>query len=176
MGKSASCAAIALTFGASAWAADARPLAVVATIAVAAVNHRGIQRTASVTRVLVALVLATLAAAAAAAKVGGQASVNRLDLGSTPGPYAVLQAAGLFFFAFAGYARIATLGEEVRDPERTIPRAIPIAPAITPAVYAAVAVSALLALGPSRYPAPARVHHDSAADGSRRRARGGATP
>ena len=37
------------------------------------------------------------------------------------------QAAGFLFFAFAGYARIATLGEEVRDPERTIPRAIPLA-------------------------------------------------
>ena len=37
------------------------------------------------------------------------------------------QAAGLLFFAFAGYARIATLGEEVVDPARTIPRAIPIA-------------------------------------------------
>jgi len=38
-----------------------------------------------------------------------------------------LQAAGLLFFAFAGYARIATLGEEVRDPGRTIARAIPLA-------------------------------------------------
>ena len=46
----------------------------------------------------------------------------------------VLQAAGLLFFAFAGYARIATLGEEVRDPARTIPRAIPIALA-PPAVF-----------------------------------------
>ena len=52
----------------------------------------------------------------------------------------VLQAAGLLFFAFAGYARIATLGEEVRDPARTIPRAIPIALGITLLVYAAVAV------------------------------------
>ena len=49
----------------------------------------------------------------------------------------VLQAAGLLFFAFAGYARIATLGEEVRDPARTIPRAIPFALGITLAVYAA---------------------------------------
>ena len=46
-------------------------------------------------------------------------------------PYGVLQAAGLLFFAFAGYARIATLGEEVRDPARTIPRAIPLALGIT---------------------------------------------
>ncbi|WP_242418632.1 APC family permease, partial [Frankia sp. CpI1-P] len=62
----------------------------------------------------------------------------------------VLQAAGLLFFAFAGYARVATLGEEVRDPARTIPRAIPTALGITLAVYAAVAVGALMVLGPQR--------------------------
>ncbi len=61
----------------------------------------------------------------------------------------LLQSAGLLFFAFAGYARIATLGEEVRDPARTIPRAIPLALGITVAVYAVVAVSALAAAGPS---------------------------
>jgi APA family basic amino acid/polyamine antiporter len=51
------------------------------------------------------------------------------------------------FFAFAGYARIATLGEEVIDPKRTIPRAIPVALGITLLVYAAVAVSALAGAG-----------------------------
>jgi APA family basic amino acid/polyamine antiporter len=61
----------------------------------------------------------------------------------------VLQSAGLLFFAFAGYARIATLGEEVRDPARTIPRAIAIALGIALAVYALVAVSALAAAGPA---------------------------
>jgi len=55
----------------------------------------------------------------------------------------------LLFFAFAGYARIATLGEEVRDPERTIPRAIPLALGITVAIYAAVGLTALLAAGPT---------------------------
>ena len=60
----------------------------------------------------------------------------------------MLQSAGLLFFAFAGYARIATLGEEVRDPQRTIPRAIPLALGITIAVYAVVAASVLLVLGP----------------------------
>jgi APA family basic amino acid/polyamine antiporter len=62
----------------------------------------------------------------------------------------VLQSAGLLFFAFAGYARIATLGEEVRDPQRTIPRAIPLALGITVAVYVVVAASVLLVLGPAR--------------------------
>jgi basic amino acid/polyamine antiporter, APA family len=61
----------------------------------------------------------------------------------------VLQAAGLLFFAFAGYARIATLGEEVRDPARTIPRAIPLALAITVGLYLLVGVALLVALGPS---------------------------
>jgi APA family basic amino acid/polyamine antiporter len=70
--------------------------------------------------------------------------------------YGVLQAAGLLFFAFAGYARIATLGEEVREPERTIPRAIPIALGITVALYAAVAVALLVALGPSTLAVSAR--------------------
>lgn len=59
----------------------------------------------------------------------------------------MLQAAGLLFFAFAGYARIATLGEEVRDPARTIRRAIPLALGITLAVYVFVAVAALSVLG-----------------------------
>ena len=59
----------------------------------------------------------------------------------------VLQAAGLLFFAFAGYARIATLGEEVRDPARTIPRAIPIALAVALVVYAVVAIAVLSELG-----------------------------
>lgn len=58
-----------------------------------------------------------------------------------------MQAAGIIFFAFAGYARVATLGEEVRDPESVIPRAIPLALGITLVVYASVAVSALVAVG-----------------------------
>jgi APA family basic amino acid/polyamine antiporter len=65
------------------------------------------------------------------------------------GPLGVLQAAGLLFFAFAGFARIATLGEEVRDPERTIPRAIPLALGIVLVVYALVGTAALVAVGPA---------------------------
>jgi APA family basic amino acid/polyamine antiporter len=77
----------------------------------------------------------------------GAADPGRLDVGAGATAGGVVQAAGLLFFAFAGYARIATLGEEVRDPERTIPRAIPLALGLTLVVYAAVAVSALAVLG-----------------------------
>lgn len=166
VGKTASCAAMALTFGAYAWPQAARPLAVAAVAAVTALNLRGIQRTARATRVIVALVLAALAAASAAALLGGQARADHLDLGSASGPYGILQAAGLFFFAFAGYARIATLGEEVRDPQRTIPRAIPLALGIALIVYAAVALSAQLALGPDRLATSTAPLADAARAGS----------
>jgi APA family basic amino acid/polyamine antiporter len=59
-----------------------------------------------------------------------------------------LQAGGLLFFAFAGYARIATLGEEVKNPRETIPRAVPIALGIALALYLAVGVAALVGAGP----------------------------
>ena len=66
---------------------------------------------------------------------------------TTPGPdesvFGAVQAARFFFFAFAGYARIATLGEEVRDPERTIPRAIPLALFGVLALYALVGAVAI---------------------------------
>ncbi|BFO14415.1 hypothetical protein SHKM778_08030 [Streptomyces sp. KM77-8] len=78
----------------------------------------------------------------------GEADAGRLDIGLSGGVGGVFQAAGLLFFAFAGYARIATLGEEVRDPARTIPRAIPLALGIALVVYAAVAVAVLSVLGP----------------------------
>ena len=69
-----------------------------------------------------------------------------LTLGEA-GWYGILQAAGLKFFAFAGYARIATLGEEVREPRRTIPRAVLIALALAMVVYSLIAISVLSVLG-----------------------------
>jgi APA family basic amino acid/polyamine antiporter len=65
------------------------------------------------------------------------------------GWYGILQSAGLLFFAFAGYARIATMGEEVREPERTIPRAILSALTVVVLIYLVVGVSILIALGPA---------------------------
>jgi APA family basic amino acid/polyamine antiporter len=150
VGKTASCAAMALTFAAytvpTQWQ---RPTAVAVVLVLTAVNYRGITRTAGLTRVLVAVVLVALGVAVAASLVGGEPEASHLAVGSDGTAYGVLQAAGLLFFAFAGYARIATLGEEVRDPERTIPRAIPLALGLAVAVYAVVALTLLLVLGPA---------------------------
>ncbi|WP_432421382.1 APC family permease [Nocardia carnea] len=147
VGKTASCAAMALTVGAYAWPEYAHAVAAGAVVALTAVNYRGVQKSALVTRVIVAIVLAVLAAVVVAAGFG-DGPAPEPGSGTEFSAGGVLQAAGLLFFAFAGYARIATLGEEVRDPARTIPRAIPLALGITVVVYALVAAAALRMLGP----------------------------
>ncbi|GAB6936834.1 APC family permease [Isoptericola variabilis] len=156
IGKTASCAAMALTFAAYAappgWE---RPVAALAVVALAAVNYRGVTRTARLARWIVVVVLLALAVTVAVALAGGPADtpgpmatlVATTPAGAGPVLYGVLQAAGLLFFAFAGYARVATLGEEVRDPARSIPRAIVGALGGAVVVYAVVAVTLLAALG-----------------------------
>jgi APA family basic amino acid/polyamine antiporter len=150
VGKTASCAAMALTVGAYAWPGHARVVAVAAVVVLTAVNYVGVKKSAGLTWVIVIVVVAVLAVVVAVCLTGQGADVARLELSGEAPAWGVLRAAGLLFFAFAGYARIATLGEEVRDPDRTIPRAIPLALAITLIIYAAVAVAVLMALGPAR--------------------------
>ena len=148
IGKTASCAAMALTF--AAYAAPAgweRPVGAVAVVALAAVNYRGITRTAQLTRVIVAIVLVGLAVGVSAAAGGGLTGFDAVGPLVAGGWHGTLQSAGLLFFAFAGYARVATMGEEVVNPARTIPRAITVALAITVLVYAVVAVVLLGTLG-----------------------------
>jgi len=147
IGKTASCAAMAMTFAAyavpgSAWVE--RAVAVGAVLLLTVANLRGVTRTAIVARVLLGLTLLTLVAVLGVTYAGGD-----LDTGDWPAggdAFGVLQSAGLLFFAFAGYARIATLGEEVRRPEQ-VGRAILVAFGIAVALYTAVAVALLLVLG-----------------------------
>jgi len=149
VGKTASCAAMALTFAAYAVPPDwQKPVAVAAVAALTVVNCLGVHRTAAATKAIVVVVLAVLAFVVAAGLASGEAQATRLLPGDDDASlYAVLQSAGLLFFAFAGYARIATLGEEVRDPARTIPRAIVWALGAALLVYATIAVVALIVVG-----------------------------
>lgn len=147
VGKTASCAAMALTFGWYAAPELARPLAIGAVGALTVVNLLGVQKTAWLTRIIVAVVVAALATVVIAGLTADPTSTNLGPL-IDGGVRGILQAAGLLFFAFAGYARIATLGEEVRNPAHVIPRAIRIALGITLVVYGTVALTALLSVGP----------------------------
>lgn len=147
VGKTASSAAMAITFATYAVPAPwVKPVAVLAVALLTIVNTLGITRTATLTRILVAISLVALTLAAIIGFT--HTSAGAAEHGPPVTVYGVLQSAGFLFFAFAGYARVATMGEEVIDPARTIPRAITTALTITLIVYALVAVSALHALGP----------------------------
>jgi len=150
VGKTASCAAMALTVGSYLWPDQAHAVAVAAVVALTALNYFGVQKAAWLTQLIVTVVLLVLAVVVVVCLTADRAQVSRLEIGNDATVGGVLQAAGLLFFAFAGYARIATLGEEVRDPERTIPRAVPLALTITLVTYVAVAVAVLVILGPTR--------------------------
>lgn len=67
------------------------------------------------------------------------------------GMQAFLYATALMFVAYTGYARIATLGEEVKEPKRTIPRAIIITLIVTAILYILVAVVAIGSVGAERF-------------------------
>ncbi len=148
VGKTASSAAMAITFATYAVPAPwVKPVALLAVVLLTLVNSLGVTRTAGLTRVLVVIALVALAVAVA---IGfARTSPAAAAPGVPVSAYGVLQSAGFLFFAFAGYARIATLGEEVVDPERTIPRAITSALAIVLVVYTIVALAALHAIGPA---------------------------
>lgn len=170
IGKTASCAAMALVVAAylvpQPWQ---KPVGVAAVAALAAVNYRGITRTARLTRIIVVSVLAALAVVLVAVSVLG--SEHQGQGGGPPmapvmaevGVGGVLQGAAILFFAFAGYARIATLGEEVVDPARTIPRAVLGAFAIVVPLYAVTAVVLERSLGTAGLAASTAPVRDAAA-------------
>ncbi|GGG59533.1 putative transporter [Kocuria dechangensis] len=161
-GKTASAAAMSLTFGlyaaelAGADDAWARLLAVAAVVGLTAVNLGGVSRTARLTQLLVLPVLAVLLGLAVLL-LSGEGPAAGAGAAWDGTAWGVLPAAGTLFFAFAGYARVATMGEEVRDPERTIPRAVLGALAVTLLLYGLLGLGLLRFLGVDRLaasPAP----------------------
>ena len=146
LGKAASAGAAALTIGAYAWPGYERIIGLAAVVIALALDLRGVVKSVRVTAVLVALVLAVLAALFVAAVLADAGVVVE----SSPLPSAsglgLVAGAGILFVAFAGYARITVLGEEVRDPRRTIPRAMIASFAIVIVTYAVMGVVVLSAV------------------------------
>jgi APA family basic amino acid/polyamine antiporter len=150
-GKTASIAAMALAVGHYAWGAHPAAVASAAIAASWALNARGVTRTAAVATAIGAVVLVGLGGVVFAVLRAGPplGHAGRLVEPAQGSRLGVFSAAALVFFAFAGFARIATLGEEVRDPSRTIPRAIAAALAAVGALYLLIALAFRSAWGGS---------------------------
>lgn len=138
-GKTASAAAIALIGAQYVLPDQPRPLAVAFIVAFSAVVISGIRATAAFSIGVVAVVVGGLVVLTVPAIASEGVSIS---FGASPG-WGVVSAAGLMFFSFAGYARMATLGEEVRNPVRTLPRAIIGALLIVLALYGLLVVAVL---------------------------------
>lgn len=152
--KSASAATAALGFAGYALhaagtggPASRTALALAAVVGLTGLVLAGVRRSNRANMVIVGVTLATLVffvLAGLRATMADEATNLRpffggLDTGA-PVWRRVLEATALMFVAYTGYGRIATLGEEVIEPRRTIPRAIIVTLAVSMLLYIAVGV------------------------------------
>lgn len=140
---------VALGFGAAVAVLSpdvpARAAAVTAAILLTAANYLGIKKAGRLNTAVVSVSILVLVLFVVAGIPAFESS--NLTPFAPSGIRGVLEAAALLFFAYTGYARVATLGEEVHDPGRTIPRAIVIALGTSLVLYIAVSVIAVGAVG-----------------------------
>jgi APA family basic amino acid/polyamine antiporter len=129
------------------------PLALAGVAILTAVVYSGIRRSNVTNIAIVSVTLGTLAlfvitGSPVALSEGAAHFAGLFDApGGGGGLRAVLYASALMFVAYTGYGRIATLGEEVREPRTTIPRAIIATLVVTAVLYGAVAVVGVGAVG-----------------------------
>jgi basic amino acid/polyamine antiporter, APA family len=157
VGKTSSAAAAAGVFGTYVLPSQPLPAALLVIVAATVLNISGVRWTARGAYALVGGTLAVLMVVVVIGLLGpdpaAASALANPDAEAVRGPgggVGVLTAAALVFFAFAGYARIATLGEEVRDPRRTIRRAVALALGITLLTYLLVAAALMVGLGTDR--------------------------
>jgi APA family basic amino acid/polyamine antiporter len=155
LAKSASAATAAL--GASAYFGDLIglegtwrvPLAFFIVILFTILLLGGLKRSNAVNTVIVSITLLALTAFV----VGGIPNISGDNL--TPffeDDFTIqnlLYASALMFVAYTGYGRIATLGEEVHNPRKIIPRAIIITLIVTMTLYISVGIVAIGTVGAS---------------------------
>ncbi|HSJ28974.1 MAG TPA: APC family permease, partial [Acidimicrobiia bacterium] len=131
--KSASAATAALALGRLVGRSFA-PVVIVALMT--GLVAAGIRRTAAVN---LALITVTITGLVTFVVLAAGASTSATGPGPFAGWPSFLEAVAFLFVAYTGYGRIATLGEEVRDPARTIPRAVIVTLAVTALLYTSIA-------------------------------------
>lgn len=108
----------------------------------------GIRRSYRFNAGIVAVTLASLSFLIVSA-ILREPQVFQLEISSWPSfrPRGFFEATALLFVAYTGYGRIATLGEEVSDPARTIPRAVAATLLFAATIYVGIAWVGIQVLG-----------------------------
>jgi APA family basic amino acid/polyamine antiporter len=155
-GKIASIAAIALII--QTYLLPGSHLATIAVIAMTLLNLFGINRTAQMAAVIAIITISFLVFSITVGfGKGFNVSEFNPDMFLPSWELTTLSAASLIFFAFAGYARVATLGNEVKDPKKNIPRAIVISLSAVLVIYLLIAVVVVGAINTANEPMPPAV-------------------
>lgn len=149
IGKTASCAVMAMTVGLHLWPDHAKLTSTLVVLAVLALDLQGVRPPTRIAAwflgLVVVLVLVFVAVMLLAPPVTADEPPPALP--GSGGPRGVLEAAGFLFFAFAGFGRIAPFGDLVHEPRRTIPRALTIVLVAVTALYLVVALALPHSLG-----------------------------
>ncbi len=101
---------------------DQRVAALGAVLLLTIANLAGIKKVGRINLIIVSITLLSLIWFIASGV--GRFDPANLQPFAPNGWRSIAQSAGLLFFAFTGYARITTLGGEVKEPRKTIPRAV----------------------------------------------------
>ena len=151
--KTASAATAALGFGgyvgALAGLGDRATLglAIGAAALVTGLILSGMRRTSLANAILVSVTIGSLVAFVVAGLVDSGAGAG-FSASTKFSGRSLLGATAFLFVAYTGYGRIATLGEEVRDPARTIPRAVIATLGVSAVLYSAIAFTVWRVGGP----------------------------
>lgn len=128
------------------------PLGVGAVVVIVLIVLTGLRLSSQVNTVVVTITVAALAAFVVVALGEVDAENFSPFIGGDNGTaFGFFEATALMFVAYTGYGRIATLGEEVHHPRRTIPRAIGLTLVITAMIYVLVAFAAVGSVGADEF-------------------------
>ena len=147
LGKTVSCVAIALTLGNYISPIYGKELGVGLSVIVFLIGYQGITKTATLARwfVLIVISILTFFCIAILMTPSTNIAIPLLEGFSTSN---LFLSAAIWFFAFTGYSRLATYGEEVKNPEKIIPSSILTGLGVTVTIYLLVNWLALAIIGP----------------------------
>jgi basic amino acid/polyamine antiporter, APA family len=141
-------ATVLLSYLNMAFAIPVKPAMALILTAVFALNYIGVVVAARVQTILMVTLLAVFTLFVATGLPQGSVATIGPLLANGWGP--AFAAVPLMISLFLGIESAVEIGEEIRDPQRTIPRGIALAVLLTAVVYLLVAVTALSLLGPER--------------------------